>query len=112
MPRVLLAVLFSIIPIGAFAQGVSVTNGSVKIRPGDGPGPDAAARISAAQNEFEAFQLVIRGPATGVSVSVPTLTGPGGATLPPGAVRLYRVEYSNITTPSNVEGATGRWPIR
>ena len=35
--------------------------------------------VIAAKNEFEGFQVVITGPLTAVTVSAPTLVGPGGA---------------------------------
>ena len=103
-------ILFIFAPIAAFAQNVTVANASVKIRPADGPGPVVPAVMKAAQNEFEAVQFVITGPTTGVSVTPPTLVGPGGATIPANEVRLYRVDYIDVQTPSNIEGATGLWP--
>jgi len=97
--------------VGAASQPVTVANAMVKIHPGDVP-PSAAtsAEIHAAQNEFEAFQLVIAGPATGVSVTAPVLVGPNGSTIPGSEVRLYREAYQNITIASDAEGGTGLWP--
>ena len=43
------------------------------------------------------------------SFSVP-LTGPNGAVIPCRNVTVYREGYYNVTTPSDLEGATGRWP--
>lgn len=94
----------------ALAQSVRVATSMVKIRPTDSPGTATSAEIHAAQNEFEAFQVIVTGPATSVSATPPTLVGPGGAAIPAGEVRLYREAYLNISTPSNIEGATGRWP--
>ena len=103
----LLAVVF---PIAGLTQSVSVTNAMVKVHPSDGPTASTTAEIHAAQNEFEAFQVIVTGPVTGVSATAPTLVGPGGATIPASEVRLYREAYLNITTPSNTEGGTGMWP--
>src|SRR5688572_28336569 len=97
-------------PTFALAQSATVIDASTKIRPSAGPGPNSSAEIHAAQNEFEAFQLVVRGPVNGVSVSFPSLVGPGGASLPSGSIRLYRVGYLNLSTASNLEGSTGLWP--
>src|SRR6266850_3870458 len=105
-----IAILLLLVPEFALAQGVTVANAMLKIHPTDGPASSTTAEIHAARNEFEAFQLVVRGPATGVSVSAPVLVGPGGAAIPGTGVRLYREAYQNITTPSNTEGATGLWP--
>jgi hypothetical protein len=94
----------------AISPTVSVANAAVKIWPGDGPSPDSSALIKSARNEFEAFQIIVNGPAAQVSVNAPTLVGPGGATIPGSEVRSYREAYLNITAPSNLEGSTGRWP--
>src|SRR5207253_10007730 len=110
MRHLLVVLLLACLPAAAFAQNVTVANAMSKIHPGDGPASSTTAEIHAAQNEFEAFQLVVTGPATGVSATAQTLVGPGGATIPAGEVRLYREAYLNITTPSNTEGGTGMWP--
>src|SRR5215831_7136016 len=96
--------------VGAAGQSVTVANAMVKIHPTDGPPTAISAEIHAAQNEFEAFQLVVSGPVMGVSVNAPVLVGPGGARILGSEVRLYREAYQNITTPSNTEGGTGLWP--
>jgi Glycoside hydrolase 123 N-terminal domain/Glycoside hydrolase 123, catalytic domain len=91
-------------------QSVAVANAMAKIHPTDTVIAATSAEIHAAQNEFEAFQLVVVGPVTGVSVTAPSLSGPNGATIPASEVRLYREGYQNITTASNTEGGTGMWP--
>jgi hypothetical protein len=96
--------------VRASSLNVTVGNAMLKIHPTDAPPTATSAEIHAAQNEFEAFQLVISGPAPGVSVTPPTLTGPNGAIIPASEVRLYREGYQNIITPSNIEGGTGLWP--
>ncbi len=72
-----------------------------------------SASISATRNEFESFQVVIDGGVTGLANARVTLasrlTGPGGA-LPARSVRIYREGYVDIKTPSDLEGAPGRWP--
>jgi hypothetical protein len=110
MRHTLLFLLLAVIPAAAFAQSVTVADAMSKIHPSDGATTTTAAEIHAAQNEFESFQLIVRGPATGVSATMGTLTGPGGATIPSGEIRLFREAYLNITTASNTEGGTGMWP--
>jgi hypothetical protein len=75
-------------------------------------GPDAPARalgtvrISAARNEFEAFQVVVTGAARGVTASASALAGPALVS----DVRLYRTALVSVTRASAPDGATGRWP--
>jgi hypothetical protein len=96
--------------VGAASPAVTVGNAMLKIHPTDVPPSATTAEIHAAQNEFEAFQIVVAGPVTGVYMSPPVLVGPNGSTIPGSEVRLYREAYQNITTPSNTEGGTGLWP--
>jgi hypothetical protein len=110
MRHILLFLLLALFPAAAFAQSVTVADAMQKIHPSDGATTTTTAEIHAAQNEFESFQLIVRGPATGVSATMGTLTGPGGATIPSGEIRLFREAYLNITTASNTEGGTGMWP--
>src|SRR5439155_20663081 len=61
------------------------------------------ANLEAARNELEPFQIVIAGPATGVSATA-TAIGPVAAP------RLYAVQLYNVLYASNLEGAAGDWP--
>jgi PKD repeat protein len=110
--HIVLLVLFSVASTSARAVNPTVTiaHASVKVRPGDSPTSNSTAHVYAAQNEFEAFQIVIHGPATNVSVTLPTLVGPNQVRIPAEHVRVYRVGYLDVVTPSNIEGSTGRWP--
>src|SRR5947207_7154939 len=110
MRHAFLVLLLAFLLDAAFGQNVTVAGSMAKIHPSEGPTSTNVAEIHAAQNEFEAFQLIVTGPATGVSATVNTLLGPAGATIPAGEVRLYREAYLNITTPSNSEGGAGMWP--
>jgi hypothetical protein len=99
--------------LAAAAPQVWVTHATVKIRPTDAPGTGTQAQIAAAGNEFEAFQVAVHGGNSGavaVSMSAPTLTGPGGATIPAANVRLYREEYLTTQYASNSEVSVGDWP--
>ncbi len=92
----------------------AVLGSAVKVRPHELPTGSHRASIFAARNEFESFQVVVKAPnapvrALRASFSVP-LTGPGGAVIPSRNVTVYREGYYNVTTPSDLEGAVGRWP--
>ena len=113
MRHVIVGMLLAIPAVAQAAPTVWVTHATVKIQPSDAPGTSTSASISAAQNEFEAFQVAVNGGAsgaTGVSVNAPTLTGPGGATIPAANVRLYREALITTTYASNQEVSPGTWP--
>ena len=100
--------------LGAAAATVAVVGSAVKVRPMDQVAGTAGATIFAARNEFADFQVVTSagggGPLTRLSVELSTpLTGPGG-TIPAGNVTIYREAYYDVQTPSDREGAKGRWP--
>jgi Bacterial Ig domain/Domain of unknown function (DUF4091) len=97
-------------PTAQSAAIVSVAPAAIKILPTSSEPFSSVAEIHAAQNEFEAFQVIVTGPATSVTMVAPTLTDSAGDAIPADDVRLYREEYVNITTASNDEGGTGRWP--
>jgi hypothetical protein len=77
-----------------------------KVKPGTAARADSSASISAARNEYESFQVVITGPATGVRATASALTGPGTV----GGVRLYREALIDLASASAPDGGTGRWP--
>ncbi len=107
----LLAVLLFAIPAAAAAAplpAIWVASSTEKILPGAPARPDAVARISAARNEFEAFQVVVTGSARGVQATASVLQGPAGATI--AAPRLYAERLINLTRASAPDGGTGRWP--
>jgi hypothetical protein len=55
--------------------------------------------ISAGRNEYESFQIIVRGPVGGLgntNVTVSNLTGPGGAVIPSTAFSLYREHYVHV----------------
>ncbi len=105
----LLAVLAAIAafqPVAASAVDVWVTHSTEKIKASASARTNAAARISAARNEFEAFQVVVTGSASNVRATASDLTGPGKIT----GVRLYREALMDITNPSGLDGTTGQIP--
>src|SRR5207245_4939631 len=67
----------------AIAGSASVVHATQKIRRGDAavsPGV-TSIQLEAARGEFEAFQIVVRGPATTITARPTDMIGPGGAKL-------------------------------
>ncbi len=91
------------------ATGAVLENGLIKIRPSALYNGQASLDLYAARNEYESFQVVLNGPFSGVTAQADSLIGSGG-TIPASNIRLFRVDYLNITTASNYDGATGLWP--
>ncbi|MCW2927144.1 MAG: hypothetical protein JWM86_1112 [Thermoleophilia bacterium] len=103
------------------AAGAAIEAGAVGpnvlVRPGDATAGAGAIALRAAGNEVESVQLVVRGggsPLTGVDVSVEgVLAGPGGVTIDPSHLRVYRVGYYNVTgfpSDGDLGGALGAFP--
>jgi hypothetical protein len=101
-----LAALAGAIPAGARASTVWTALASEKIRPSAPARAQSDAAIAAARNEFEAFQVVVTGPATRVSAEVSDFTGPGTIS----GVHLYREALIDLNQPSSVDGGTGPYP--
>ena len=102
----LLAAL-ALAPLAARSADVWVAGSTEKIRPDAQPRAVTEASLRAARNELEAFQVVIRGPATQVRVEASPLVSPQGAI---DDVKLYREELIDVRQPSAVDGGAGRWP--
>lgn len=67
-------------------------------------------RISAAKDEFEPFQLIVRAPTTqNVGVSITDFVK-AGASIAAENVTLHRVDYVPITQLSDAFGRLGDWP--
>ncbi len=82
-------------------------------------GGTTSARLAAAQNEYESFQVNVQaGPEglSGVGVSLAgDLAGPNGATISSDDVTIYREAYYTVEAAagkprSSALGAEGRWP--
>ncbi len=95
-------------PSLASAATVWTATSVEKIRPDAPARASASAAISAARNEFEAFQVVVTGAASGVSATASDLVGP--AVIPASGARLYREALIDLSSPSALDGATGRFP--
>ncbi len=79
------------------------------------PVPQAAGdaiTISAARNEAEAAQLVVRPAAglKGLTARANALSGPDGAVLPAENIDILRVGYVNVTRPTDSTSSPGLWP--
>src|SRR5206468_4061022 len=81
----------------------------------DTPGPDHWALLSSARNEFEDFQVHVRAgdaPIAGLTVTVSDLADARSGTVMRTADRtvVFRETYQRVTTPSDVNCATGTLP--
>ncbi|MDH7601606.1 MAG: DUF4091 domain-containing protein [Armatimonadota bacterium] len=72
----------------------------------------SGVQISAAKNEYEAFQLVLRPAKTlsGVKVTPHTLVGPKKSTIPAYNIVVRNVEYLNVTEPTSADVQPGWYP--
>lgn len=108
------ALVVSLFIAGAVSAAPAVwTEGPLlKVSPSVQAKSSTSARLTAARNEFESFQIVIRGDAevSGIRAKASPLTGTGGATIPASNVRLYREAIINVSIPSGAIGARGRYP--
>jgi len=96
----------------ASAAQVWVAPAAQKIQPQTQPpaGAPTSAAIAAAQNEFESFQVVVTGAASGVSMAIEGLSDGAGHTITGRDVVLYREALLNVTAPTGGDGAAGMWP--
>jgi hypothetical protein len=104
--RALFAAALALASTAAQAGDVWVATSTEKVRPTAQKRSDTAAHLGAARNEFEAFQVVVTGPAKNVTASASALEGAGRIDR----VRLYRVDTIDVRNPSALDGGTGRWP--
>src|SRR5215471_17663478 len=91
------------------------THALEKIRPSDRvpAEPLKSAAISAARNEFEAFQVVLRAEGQAlenVDVDVSDFRGPNGARIAKRYVTVYFEAMLDLKKPSSTEGRDGEWP--
>jgi hypothetical protein len=71
-----------------------------------------AARLSAARNDREAVQIVVRPkePLKGLSATATAFAGPGGATIPADKIKILRVYYHFVDHPTDATGVRDWWP--
>jgi hypothetical protein len=92
-----------------------VANALEKIHPYDHEPKELnrAINISAARNEFEPFQVVLKAEAgniNNVDVDVTDLRGPADAVLSKDSVTPYFERYIELKMPSSIDGGAGEWP--
>ncbi len=71
-----------------------------------------AATLSAARNDREAVQIVVRPKKDlrELTAEAGPLVGPDGAVIPADRVKLFRVYYHHVHTPTDSTGVRGDWP--
>ena len=96
----------------ASAAQIWIAPAATKVRPQTAVPAQApaAASIAAAKNEFEAFHVVVTGPASGVSMAFDGVSDGQGHTISGRDVVLYREALINVANQSGGDGATGWWP--
>src|SRR5512138_1992794 len=97
---ILAAAVLALVPLWVNAATVSVAGATFKVRPDQAPLASTAVSMSAARNEFEPFQILVTGPATGVTATATALSS--GATSI-GPVRLYREALIRMTNLSSLD---------
>src|SRR5919201_1913094 len=98
----MLFLLVALVPGGAaMAAQVWVAPAAQKIRPWMSvpSGAPTSASLACAQNEFESFQVVVTGPASGVSMALEGLGDSQGHSITGRDVTLYREALIQVTTP-------------
>src|SRR5690242_7894651 len=91
-----LTALFSPLAMKAQSPTVWVTSSLQRVGPSDAAGSGISIDLSAARDEYESFQVVVRAPITGlthVDITVTDLQGPNGQTISKSAFTLYREQY-------------------
>jgi len=74
----------------------------------------SAAELSAARNEHEAVQIVVRPKETealkGLTAAAGPLSGPGGAKIAAENIKILRVAYHFVHHPTDASGISDWWP--
>jgi hypothetical protein len=98
---VLVALLTSGPPARA-AWDVWTVTGTVRARRNTPPGEGRAVHLSAARDETESFQILIRSdaPVRGIRLEAGRLAGSGGAVIPAAEIRLFRQHFLHLTVPT------------
>lgn len=103
-------------PLPAESAGLTwwTTHALDKVRPDGPPGAGRGVELSAARNEFEPFQLVLRAEGRSLRTVDAELTDlaaeEGGGAIASRHATLYLQRYLHLDTPSSVQGETGPWP--
>ena len=82
-----------------------------RVAPEEAPRDTRQIVLWAGRGEYESFQVVVRGPAgglTGATISVSGLSGPAGQIISRENVQIYREQYVHIARGSPDRGGTNR----
>ncbi len=88
---------------------VLVMSSLLRVGQADSPGTTSSIALSGARGETVDAQVIVQGPAgglTNVNLSTSGLTGPGGATIAASSVTLYREYYIAVTGTANYGGGS------
>src|SRR5262249_35241184 len=69
--------------------------------------------ISAARNEFEPFQVVLKAQSADINdvdVEITDLRGPADALVTKNNIAVYLERYLDLKVPSSIDGGSGEWP--
>src|SRR5262245_10418386 len=91
------------------------THALQKVRPYDNVPEKVqhSVHISAARNEFESFQVILRAETDeveGLDLEAGDLKKSDGSVLSANNVTTYFVRYLDLPKPSSIEGRAGEWP--
>lgn len=86
--------------------GPRVVSALEKVRPGALPAGEKEARLSLARGECEAAQVVLPSGSARLKATALSLRGPGS----PLEASVWREDFIDVKTPSNIQGRTGAWP--
>ncbi|HIE50199.1 MAG TPA: DUF4091 domain-containing protein [Armatimonadetes bacterium] len=104
----------ALLPTPAEGLTVWVTHGSERVFQHTPPGKQRTARLQAARNEYEPFQIALRAGTetiTDVTAEASDLTGPNGAVIRRDHLTLFREHYVYLRRPSyRSEAPPGLYP--
>jgi len=94
--------LLAIPPFARAEWQVWTVTGTVRARRDTPPGEGRAVRLSAARDETESFQVLMRADEAvrGIRLEASDLAGPGEAVIPGSEVRLFRQHFLHLTVPT------------
>jgi hypothetical protein len=84
---------------GTASFPVWVVDGVTRVQRSDPVGAVTAITLEGARNEYLSVQLVVRGPLSGVNVTVSDLVGPG--TIPSSSVKRFRAQWITVSNRSD-----------
>lgn len=106
-----LAAALSFATAAAAAPRIGVVGPVAKVRPAAPVRGAPSARLVAARNEFESFQVAVGGLAEDVTVALAQAPRSKAFAFPSGSVLVYREDYYPVKKPTLAKNhSPGRWP--